>query len=80
MENWKKIYQIDEFKEIISVSNNEIMESLMRSHIQTSLAQKLDKVNTNDNFYFGSDGFWHIYNPITKQWYKQSHVYIFLTE
>jgi HIV Tat-specific factor 1 len=73
MNDWKKLYQLNELKDIASTTHTEIQESLIRTKIQNSfnnLGQKIEN-NAVDNFYFGSDGFWHVFNPITKIWTTQ---------
>lgn len=73
MDDWKKIFQIEELKDIANVTHTEIQESLIRTKIQSSynnLGQKIENSNI-ENYYFGSDGFWHVYNPITKIWTSQ---------
>jgi hypothetical protein len=76
MEEWKKIYQIDELKSLVSSSNTEITESLLRNQIQESYSQKAEN-NATQNYYFGSDGWWHVYNPVTKSWTQQETVRIY---
>ena len=63
---------IDELKELVNTSHTEITESLIRNQIQTSFSLKMD--NGKKNYYFSSDGFWHIYNPFLKIWTKQENV------
>jgi hypothetical protein len=72
MEDWKKIYLVDELKGIISNTETEISESITRNKIQTALA--MNKDSNIENYYFSADGFWHVYNPITKQWIIQDYV------
>lgn len=73
MEDWKKIYQLEYLKDIASTTHTEIQESLIRTKIQNSfnnLGQKIEN-SAVDNYYFGADGFWHVFNPITKNWTTQ---------
>jgi len=73
---WKKIYIVEELKELINISNSEITESIIRTQIQNAFTgQKFDP--GKKNYYFSSDGLWHVYNPFLKIWTKQEHVMIF---
>ena len=75
MSEWKKIFQIDELKDLINTSHTEITESLIRNQIQTSFSIGKPDINSNKkNYYFSSDGFWHVYNPFMKIWTKQENV------
>ncbi len=75
MTEWKKIYQIEELKEVISISHTEITESLIRNQIQTSFTIGKQEINSSKkNYYFSSDGLWHVYNPFLKIWTKQENV------
>lgn len=75
MSEWKKIYQIEELKELINTSHTEITESLIRNQIQTSFSVGKPEINSNKkNYYFSSDGYWHVYNPFMKIWTKQENV------
>jgi HIV Tat-specific factor 1 len=73
MSEWRKIYELEELKDIASTTHTEIQESIIKTKIQNSFTlagQKIEN-NTVDNFYFGSDGLWHVYNPTTKTWSMQ---------
>ena len=73
MSEWKKIYLIDELKDLINTSHTEITESLLRNQIQTSFTVGKPDANKK-NYYFSSDGLWHVYNPFMKIWTKQENV------
>jgi hypothetical protein len=72
MDDWKKLFQIDELKGIINSTQTEITESLNRTKIQS--AYSLNKDSNVGNFYLGADGLWHVYNPISKTWTSQEEV------
>ncbi len=72
MTDWKKIYQIDELKDIIQHNHTEITESITRNKIQS--AYLLNNNSSIENYYLGSDSLWHVYNPITKEWTSQENV------
>lgn len=74
MQDWAKIFQIEELKDYVNITHSEIAESLTRNKIQSLFSQKFD--STLENFYLSADGLWHIYNPITKTWSKQETVII----
>jgi HIV Tat-specific factor 1 len=75
MDDWLRIFQVDELKDIVSTTHTEIQESLIKNKIQTlyaNLSKGENPINNSiDNFFFGADGFWHVYNPITKLWTLQ---------
>lgn len=71
---WKKIYMLEELKALVNTSHTEITESLIRNQIQTAFNQKLD--SGKKNYYFSSDGYWHVYNAYLKIWTKQENVNI----
>jgi HIV Tat-specific factor 1 len=74
MEDWKKIFQVGELKDIVNTTHTEIQESLIRSKIQASFTTGTSHKSENngvENYYFGADGLWHVYNPITKAWTNQ---------
>jgi hypothetical protein len=74
MQDWKKIFQIQELKDIVNTTHTEIQESLIRSKIQASFNTATNHKSENnsvENYYFGADGLWHVYNPITKVWTTQ---------
>lgn len=74
MEDWKKIYQVNELKDIVNTTHTEMQESLIRSKIQASYCSGNNLKSENnliENYYFGADGFWHVYNPISKVWTTQ---------
>jgi HIV Tat-specific factor 1 len=77
MEDWLRIFQVEELKDIVSTTHTEIQESLIKNKIQTVYATfgKGESASNNsiDNFFFGADGFWHVYNPITKVWTIQEN-------
>jgi HIV Tat-specific factor 1 len=74
MEDWKKIFQIGQLKDIVNITHTEIQESLIRSKIHASFStgSSLKPENNGiENYYFGADGLWHVFNPITKVWSTQ---------
>ena len=71
MSTWKKIFQVDELKELINSTHTEVKESLIRNQIQMAYEQNLEKQQSIENYFMSSDGFWHLYNPVTKEWTKQ---------
>jgi len=74
MEDWKKIYQVGQLKDIVNVTHTEMQESLIRSKIQASFSTSSSLKSENngiENYYFGADGLWHVFNPITKVWNTQ---------
>jgi len=73
-QDWKKIYQTEDLKDLVTDTSTEVMESIMRNKIQSSLSQKLESSTTQQNFYLGGDGYWHVFNPVTKTWHKQETV------
>ena len=76
MSDWKKIYQIDELKDIVQHNHTEITESITRNKIQT--AYSLNNNPSIDNYYLGADSLWHIYDHLTKEWTTQETVFIVL--
>jgi hypothetical protein len=78
MGDWKKMYLVDELKEIICNTETEITESITRNKIQTAYA--MNKDSKIDNYYFGVDGNWHVYNPLIKEWSTQDNVKYFNIE
>ncbi len=72
-EDWQKIYQIEELKELILDNNSEMKDSINRNKIIT-MAQKGD--NYLENYFLAGDGLWHVYDLKTKTWSKQSQVYM----
>ncbi len=73
MTEWKKIYMLDELKDLVNASHSEVGESLIRTQIQNAISsQKFD--SGKKNYYFGSDGLWHVYNHFLKIWIKQENV------
>jgi len=59
-QDWKKIYQTEDLKDLVTDTSTEVMESIMRNKIQSSLSQKLESSNSQQNFYLGGDGYWHV--------------------
>lgn len=76
MSDWQKLYTVEDLKDLIITTSNEINESLLRNKIQTIFSQK-DPPTHEDNFYLGIDGFWHVFDPKSKQWSTQVNVSIF---
>ena len=73
-QDWKKIFQTEDLKELVNDTTTEVMESIMRNKIQSSLSAKLESSANQTNFYLGGDGLWHVFNPLTKNWHKQENV------
>jgi len=64
---------IEELKDLVNTSHSEMTESIIRTQIQTAFSgQKFDPAKKN--YYFSSDGLWHVFNPYLKIWTKQENV------
>lgn len=69
--DWQMIFQVDDLKELIMVTNTEVQDSITRNKIMSKV-QKGDVYS--ENFYLGGDSYWHVYDLISKTWSKQEEV------
>lgn len=73
MNEWKKLFQIEELRKLVNTTQTEINESFIRTQIQEAYNEKKEN-SAVQNYYFGSDGLWHVYNYVNKIWTTQEKV------